>query len=99
MGGKSQSVLRKHLQSPGCFQVNLVTVERKAGNLYCLGDCRVSLTECSFLRRRKKNDHGEMVAIILHRNEKEKKKKTTSSHFLSAHCAPGPPGKCLLQLR
>lgn len=82
MGGKSQSVLRKHLQSPGCFQVNLVTVERKAGNLYCLGDCRVSLTECSFLRRRKKNDHREMVAIILHRNEKEKKKKNNQLTFL-----------------
>lgn len=91
MGGKSQSVLRKHLQSPGCFQVNLVTVERKAGNLYCLGDCRVSLTECSFLRRRKKNDHGEMVAIILHRNEKEKKKKNNQLTFLERSLCARPP--------
>lgn len=75
MGGKSQSVLRKHLNSPRCFQVNLVTVERKPGNLYCLENCRVSLTGCSFLRTGKTNDHGEMVAIILHRNEKEKKKR------------------------
>lgn len=81
MGGKSQSVLRKHLPSPGCFQVNLVPLERKPSNLYCLGNCQVFLTECSLLRRGRKNGHGEMVAIILHRNEKEKEKKKQPAHI------------------